>query len=141
VNVPGAGCALASYVLAVAASAALAIAPTGTEASRSSERTERVEHRSLLEREGPSALRVLAVPVVITAVPVAAGKSRRFAGPLRWTAAGLLTAGTLLATLSIGVFYLPSVALMLVAALRAPPGRRAGATPTVRVADVLKTAE
>jgi hypothetical protein len=107
-----------SLGLAVAASAALAVLPTGSKvaAVRPGEPMgEVVTRESLLEHEGPSVLGVLAVPVLAAAVGVAAGR-----GPdqrrARTLSAVLLWVFSVLGAMSIGIFYVPAAAAMTVAA-------------------------
>jgi hypothetical protein len=76
---------------------------------------------SLLASEGAGVLAVLAVPVVVSLLPMVL-RSRRW----RLGAALLLTAAVVLAAASVGIFFLPTVLLAWMAVARSP-GRR----PTV----------
>ena len=113
-------------------SLALAVAPLGTTssctASSGGETACWSRRRSLLDSEGASVLVVLAVPVLITLLPLL-WPGRR----CRLVVAVVLTVATLLALASIGLFLLPTLALAwaAVAAGRRPtePGH-----PAARVA-------
>jgi hypothetical protein len=81
-------------------------------------------HRATLwEVNGPGVLAPLAVPVVLTALPLAASWTP-LRTPARVLAAVLLTGFVLVAGFSIGLFYLPAVGALLGAilwsALQAP---------------------
>jgi hypothetical protein len=77
----------------------------------------RKEWQSLLELEGARVAVGLALPVLLVAVPLLLprGDPRRL-GTLVVTF--LMTAGVVLGLLSIGVFYLPTLILLIVALLR-----------------------
>jgi hypothetical protein len=77
----------------------------------------RTERRSLLEVEGVQVALTLALPVLLVAVPLLLprGDARRF-GTLVVTF--LIAAGVVLGLLSVGVFYLPTLILLIVALLR-----------------------
>ena len=77
---------------------------------------------SALEHEGASVLIVLAVPVLVSAMPLV--YSRR---TVAIAAAVLLTALLVLGGFSIGLFYLPAVVLAWLA-VAAPGGRPNGGT-------------
>ena len=118
-----------SLGLAVVASAALAVLPTGskTVAVQAGEPTApAVTRESLLEHEGASVLVVLALPVLAAApgaVVGAAPRRRR----VRAVSAGLLWAFTVLGAASVGLFYVPAALAMTVAAC-APRFAGAGTT-------------
>ncbi|MFC4072844.1 hypothetical protein [Actinoplanes subglobosus] len=110
---------LAALVLTAVVSAALLVLPlyayetaTGPAASSgevgagySYERG----HRSLLAVEGPGVAFLLAVPVLVSGLPVLVrGRRQRLAG---WVSTALLSVGVLVGIASIGLFYLPGVLL------------------------------
>jgi hypothetical protein len=73
---------------------------------------------TLVEVNGPWALVVVAAPLVATAVVAWAlwsGGSRRGAVLTAWAAVGLLTALSVLALLSVGLFFLPTALALAVA--------------------------
>ena len=100
-------------------------APVGAATSVSQSSTGQVttstSHESLLETDGTGVVVVLAVPVALVAIAVAAQGSswRRRA---RCIAGGLLLGGSLLGAMSVGLPYLPAAVALLVAGLRTPPG-------------------
>ncbi|HEC09700.1 MAG TPA: hypothetical protein ENI86_09070 [Acidimicrobiales bacterium] len=73
--------------------------------------------RSLLEQEGAGVLAVASIPVVIAVFPML-GRSRRFRRRARIGASTVLALAAILAALSIGVFVVPTLVLMIVAATR-----------------------
>lgn len=83
---------------------------------------------ALLGNEGAGVALVLAVPAVLSALPVAAGGQRI----LVWGCIVLLAAFTLVSIASIGLFYLPAVAMLTVGATRsaAPKTESAPGNPT-----------
>ena len=87
---------------------------------------------SALENEGAGVLIVLAVPVLVSAMPLV--YSRR---GVAIAAAVLLTALLVLGGFSIGLFYLPAVVLAWLAAAAASGGRPDGGTdqPTANTPD------
>jgi hypothetical protein len=120
--------AAAGFVLAVATSLVMLLAPLGTEvaataaggastgAPASPEPQTRVTHPSLLQHEGWSVAAPLSVPVLLSgAGAVAAGRRSR---PVLILAAVLLGAFIVLAALSVGVFYLPAEVAIIVAAVK-----------------------
>ncbi|MEU4155151.1 hypothetical protein [Actinoplanes sp. NPDC026670] len=65
--------------------------------------------RSLLEAEGSGVVFLLAMPVLVSALPVLArGRRQRLAG---WVSTVLLGLGVLAGIASIGILYLPGVLL------------------------------
>jgi hypothetical protein len=86
-------------------STSVSVSSDGTLVTESSTHT-------LLENEGAGLLVVLAVPVAIAVVGVAAGRSTR-ARPIRSTCGGLLMVGCLLGAASIGLPYVPAAAALL----------------------------
>jgi hypothetical protein len=93
----------------------LAWLPIGTETSGDSLGTTTTSHPSLVESEGASVLIVLLVPVVIAAIPVLL-RHRAAAQPARIAAAVLTGIGVFLAILSVGIFYVPALVALVVAA-------------------------
>lgn len=87
---------------------------------------------TLVEVNGPWALVVVAAPLVATAVVAWAlwsGGSRRGAVLTAWAAVGLLTALSVLALLSVGLFFLPTaLALALACGLGTMGPSAAGST-------------
>ena len=81
-------------------------------------RTEVVSHPTALEVNGPRIVFALGIPILLALLPFAFRKQRR---------AALLGAGLLmlcfcfLGALSVGIFYLPAVALLLLAAAATVP--------------------
>jgi hypothetical protein len=117
---------LAALLLATAASLLLLFLPlvatseTGTEGERTAGTTSSIESRdeqqSLVESAGWGVAGVLAVPVLICAAPLLfSGRRRRVA---TITAAVLLTTGVVVGAASVGLFYLPSAVLIVVAAVK-----------------------
>lgn len=79
--------------------------------------------RSLLDGEGAGVLAVLAVPAIVAGAAVVV-PSRRSA---RWSAIGL-TVAALLGIASVGIFFVPTVALAWVAARQPASGAMKPAT-------------
>lgn len=108
---PGRPWVTAAVLLTAAVSLALMFLPlVGTDDSAGSNR------ESLIEQGGWAVVAGLAVPVLISAVPLLVPSRLR-----RWTTVGagtLLGAGALVSIASVGLFYLPSAALLVVAAIR-----------------------
>lgn len=103
---------------AAATSAIVALAPltrsSSCEASSGAPSVCTSTTSSLLDSEGAGVLFVLAVPVIVAALPVAFGP-RRLALP----AAVLLSAAMVLGLASVGLFLIPTVVLAWIAATRA----------------------
>jgi hypothetical protein len=121
---------VASLLLALTASLVLLLAPLGNEVESTAtgslgagasptDAETRVTHPSLLEIQGWSVAVPLFVPVVLTGFGVVA--ARRGWRPALIVVAALLGAGIVLGALSIGFYYLPAEAAMIVAAVK---GRR-----------------
>lgn len=77
-------------------------------------------HLSLLQSEGPSVLPALLTPVLLTALPLPLSRCAR---AVAVGCAVLLLLFVLAALFSVGVGYLPSLALAVVAVVRGTPGR------------------
>ena len=101
--------AVASLVLAVATSLALLVVPVYTSGSGGT--------ATLIEVNGTRAVFPLIVPVLLALAPVI--RPRRAAAI---ASASLLGAFVLVSGGSVGLFYLPALVAMIVAACRAAPG-------------------
>jgi hypothetical protein len=112
---PGARWLIAALVVTAAVSLALLLVPIVAHVE--SGPPARKEWQSLLELEGVRAAVGLALPVLLVAIPLLLprGAARRL-GTLIVTF--LLAAGVVLGLLSIGLFYLPTLTLLIVALLR-----------------------
>jgi hypothetical protein len=93
---------------------AMAWLPLGSATSADSNGTVTASHPSLIETEGLSVLIVLLVPVVIAAVPLLFRYTSAQAA--RIVAAVLMAIGVVLAMMSIGIFYVPALIALIVAA-------------------------
>jgi hypothetical protein len=120
VDMAGRGFLIGAFVWAVVIGGVLGWFPTSNETSTSSGSsngevfsTIETESTTLLEEEGPSVLIVLAVPVVVAGGALAA---RRRTATL--VAASVLAVLCVLGLMSIGIFYVPAVVLLFVAASR-----------------------
>jgi hypothetical protein len=80
------------------------------------------DNQTLLQVNGPRVLLYLAGLVVIAGLPLLFRRSR-WRAVLEASTATLMTAFTIIAGFSIGLFYLPSALAMLIAALLACPAR------------------
>jgi hypothetical protein len=74
------------------------------------------DRQSLFENEGWMAAAGLAIPVLISAAPLLVPHRHR--GLATIAAAALLAIGVLVSIASVGLFYVPSAALLVVAAVR-----------------------
>jgi hypothetical protein len=83
-------------------------------------------HESLLESEGSSVVIVLAVPVALVALSVAA-QGMWWRRNARIVSGTLLLLGSLLGAMSIGLPYLPAAVALLLAGLRTQPPTRVSA--------------
>jgi MFS family permease len=117
--------AIAGLLLAIAASAFFAWYPAGSSTSTSSSisstgvQSSTVVRRSsetLLAHEGPSVLIVLAIPVVLAVGAIVVARWRRRHGA-RIVIACLLLVGCMLGAMSVGLFYVPAAALLMVSAV------------------------
>jgi len=102
-------------VYTACASVLFLFAPLGMEQSVSSSGTEEQHRLSLLQMNGWRILLVLGIPVVFAAIPVAFRRSGH-TRTLCVAAAVLLCTYCILGALSIGIYYVPSAALMIAAA-------------------------
>ncbi len=123
--------AIAGLVLAIAASALFTSYPMGSSTSTSSSisstgvQSSTVIHHSsetLLAHEGPSVLIVLAIPVVLALGAIVVARWRHRQGA-RIVIAFLLLVGCLLGAMSVGLFYVPAAALLVVSAAMTTPRR------------------
>jgi cytochrome bd-type quinol oxidase subunit 2 len=113
--------AIAGLIWTIALSLLWLFVPSGqsTSVSVSSDGTTVTESstHTLVESEGSSVVLVLAVPVVVAGIAVAAARATRPRG-IRFACGGLLMAACLLGAASIGLPYVPAaVALFLSGAL------------------------
>jgi hypothetical protein len=134
---PGWGFAVASVAAAGAAAAFFALAPVVAIMEESSQTTvgestsggmaspapptdtRTQETRTLAEAQGWGSVAFVAVPpLMVSALPLLAPRGRP-AKVLRTVATALLFGWVLLGALSVGIFYLPSAGLMLVATILA----------------------
>jgi hypothetical protein len=106
---------------------AVAWLPLATETTTDSSGITTTSHPSLIDNEGRSVLLVLLVPVVIAVIPVLL-RHRPVAQAARTAAVVLMGIGVLLALLSIGIFYVPALVALGVAAAT---GRRRVPLPAV----------
>ena len=104
---------LVALVLSVAASLLLLVLPVYESSTTSSSGAEVSGTSTLLETQGPAVLVTLAVPILLTGVPLLVqGRAR---GAVSLVCTLLLGIGALLALLSIGVFYLPALVCSIAA--------------------------
>lgn len=109
---------VAALLLTAAASVILLLAPLSSEQNAGGA----VERRSLLAAEGPGVAVLLAVPLLVCALPVLIPRPA-----VAWGSAALLAAGVLVGLASVGLYYLPVLALLVAGAWRrgsAAPSRR-----------------
>jgi hypothetical protein len=121
--------AAAGFLLALATSLVMLLAPLESEVESTAGSSEstgapansqietKVTHPSLLETQGWSVALPLTIPVVLTGAGVLAARGRS-PSPLILLAV-LLGAGVVLGAASVGVFYLPAEAALIVAAVKA----------------------
>jgi hypothetical protein len=100
--------------------------PLTTETTTDSSGTTTTSNPSLIASEGTSVLIVLVVPAIIALVPVLL-RHRPAAQPARIAAAVLMGIGVFLALMSVGIFYVPALVALIVAA--ATGGRRVVRAP------------
>jgi hypothetical protein len=107
-------------ICAIAAAVALLVVPTGSGQSVSEDgsgiHTSDITHYTLLQGEGRSILLVLAVPIILTVIPLLISLRQRRTTTLISTS--LLSVGVVLAVMSVGVFFVPAVVCALVAIAR-----------------------
>ena len=117
---------VAPLVLAVAATVALLVVPTGREASGGGSpagvTASGTRSSTLVQSDGWTVLLPLAVPVLLAAAPTVLRRPRARRAAL--LAAGvLLPVFVILAAASIGLFYAPAALAMVVAAIRSGTAR------------------
>ncbi|MDW5325219.1 hypothetical protein [Plantactinospora sp. KLBMP9567] len=124
---PGIRWLLAAFLLAVAAGVLLLFLPVTTvlEATRDSGAAHpmigvREVRQPLVQAEGWGVVLLLLVPVLLCAMPLLGTGAARF--PLTVAAVLLLGLGVLVSLASLGLFYLPSLVLLVVAAVRMSAG-------------------
>jgi len=101
-----------SFFLAAVASVVLCFGPTvATLGPNGSDRV------SLLENQGWGVMITLAIPVLLAALPLAPLPARLKAAA-RVVSAALLLCFVALGVLTVGIFYVPSAALMIIAAVQ-----------------------
>jgi hypothetical protein len=115
---------IAALVLVAVAATVVVFVPLSTEVTSDSNGNETTAAVSLLQSMGPSVLLIVAIPIVIAALPLfSRGRSWMV---LSIVSAALLWTFAVLGLLSIGVFFIPGGILSLIAAciparsLRAP---------------------
>lgn len=113
-----------ALALALAAVVVLLAVPLGTRETASTSGGRRVESTTLLQSQGAGVLVPLAVPVLLTALPLSAPRSRRPA--LSLFCAALLGTGVVLSMLSIGVFFVPALIAAVVASVASRPSDARG---------------
>jgi len=119
-------------VVAVAASVVAAVAvlllPTVTRVTSDAQGLSRTETISLVQVDGTAIVIILLVPVTLTLAPLLVPATQR--QPVRVVSTVLLAVFVALGALSIGAFFVPALALAVVAMLlppwRAAPARRGG---------------
>jgi hypothetical protein len=104
---------IGALALALIAGVILITVPLSSTVNSRGERT----FTTLIEQEGAGVISVLAVPVIITAVALILD-STRYAYIGRLMGAFAMLIGTFVTIASIGIFYIPSAACSVVAALR-----------------------
>lgn len=99
-----------------------ALMPLGTQTSTDSNGAVTTKHISLLSNEGHSVLIIVAVPALLVGVPLlfrSAAASRRS----RIAVAFVLGCLVMLGAMSIGLFFVPTLAVMIVSLTAQPPDR------------------
>jgi hypothetical protein len=119
---------LLALVLAMAAVVLLISVPTYSSTTVDSSGTLASERRSLIETQGFSVLIILAVPLVVTGVPLLV-RSGRLARRTRTAVAALLGMLVLLGAASIGGFFLPAWLAMVISATRSQVPTPGGLQP------------
>ena len=103
-----------TLVLTVAASMLLAFLPVYSGATSDSNGTSTETSATLVQENGPSVLVVLAIPILISLLPLfARGRAWQ---PLSITAAILLGFAVFLGILTIGIFFVPAMVVEIAAA-------------------------
>jgi len=114
-SAPSRGWQSAAVVCAIAAAVALLVVPTGSgqgvSVDGSGSRTSDITHYTLPQSEGRTILLPLAVPIILTVIPLLISLRQRRTATLICTS--LLSVGVVLAVMSIGVFFVPAVVCAL----------------------------
>ena len=127
-----------ALVTAIAASLFLTWWPafytnTVTETGDGGARRAFTQSASLIEESGPQIIAVLLVPVALALIALGIVFMRdqwRWARWLLWAVTLVAWAFSLLGSFSVGLFYMPMAALLLLAALVLPPARPRVEEPT-----------
>lgn len=119
------GWSVAAFVATVLPLGLAAWLPVASEVTTDSSGVTVETRRTLLAGEGSSILVVLAVPALVAAVPLIACRTSR-AQTARIAAAVALGLCAVLGAMSVGVAYLPAVALAITAAARGRQSRTVG---------------
>lgn len=114
--------------LAVAASLVLLLVPMSTQVKVLSDGPEQVSHATLLETAGPSIFVPLLIPVALTALPLLVRVRAQI--PVSASATVALVVFVVIASASIGWFYLPALAAAVAAVVF--PTRDAGGHRSAR---------
>lgn len=81
---------------------------------------------TLVQENGAWVLILVGIPALVSAIVMLALRARRsgarWAAPLAWGAIGVLTAEALVGIMSIGLFLIPAIVLLVLAARRSPGG-------------------
>lgn len=119
---------LAAVGLTLLGGLLLLVLPVYSSTTASSDSPEATTTRTLIEEEGSGVLLLLAVPVLLTLLPLYPnGRARRWVGLVCTV---LLAVGSLLALASIGLFYLPALVCAIAATTAAMTGPRREACST-----------
>lgn len=118
---------IAALALALTAALMIAVLPMYTEMTVSSDGTESTSRATVLEVNGLWVLVLIAVPVLLAALPLSA-RGRAWQ-PLSITSAALLSACVVLGMVSIGLFFLPAAVVAIVGACLSPRSTRPRVLP------------
>lgn len=110
---------LAAVAVAALTALGAAFLPTGTSTMTDSSGVVTTSHTSLVGNEGAGVLVVLVIPLLVIGAPLLL---RRSSGVrvARQVVVGLLSVMVVLGALSVGVFFLPALALMVISVLTTP---------------------
>ncbi len=121
---------VAALVWSLGLLVAALIAPVYSTSSTSDVNGVTLGNATLVQVNGAWVLILVGIPAAMSAVVIVALRARRsgarWGAPLAWTAIALLTAEALVGFMTIGLFIVPAIVLLVVAARRAP-GAGAGA--------------
>ncbi len=110
---------LAAVVVAALTAAGAAWLPTGTSTMTDSSGVVTTSHTSLVGNEGAGVLVVLVIPLLVVGAPLLLRGSSKVR-VARQVVVGLLVVMVVLGALSIGVFFLPTLVLMIISVLTTP---------------------